>query len=236
MSDADTQLSDFNPAPILSLVGITYRLPKFFGREWNIWKGAIDERGLDGDEAQDVHAMTIMELDATKMRFEACLRAGEKSIQGEEKSKRLLTLGKPLAGARQFFALWLDYRANGKKSVLEWLRREKGITYLDFFGTILRNPKGSRCVLCLDWFAGRWRFRFRWLGNNWFASDVSVVLESETPVSPPSGFLVPQGFALQTEKHPSFATGTRGVFHIFLFSHPASYPALAKSAERPFLC
>jgi len=45
--------------------------------------------------------------------------------------------------------LWQDYQQNKAESVLEKLYQQKGITYIDFFGDILRGPDGDRYVLYL---------------------------------------------------------------------------------------
>ncbi len=163
---------------VLSLIGIAFDPVKFIGKDWAIWKGSADGDGLAGDEAQDAEALAMTELDATKMQFETCLKAGKTSITGEEKLKRLIALNKPLLGAKQFLALWLDYQKNGEQSVLEWLRREKSINYLDFFGTILRGPDGSRFVLCLCWYGGQWYWYCHWIGLDWYGLHSSAVLAS----------------------------------------------------------
>lgn len=163
---------------VLSLVGITFNPAKFIGAGWAIWKGAADGAGLEGEEFQDVRALAMTELDAAKMQFAICLKADESSINGEEKLKRLLALGKPLLSAKQFLALWQDYQKNKERSVLEGLFKEQGIAYLDFFGTILRSPNCSRCVLYLGRRHGQWRWNYFWLDSGWSADRASAVLAS----------------------------------------------------------
>lgn len=127
-------------------------------------------------EEQNELALTLTRVDFAQARFETCLREGEDSIKGEEKRRRLKERQAEFIphGGNQFWALWQDCKKNGENSVLEWLRKVKGITYLDFFGLILRRPNGFVCVLCLCWRSGCWDWHCRWLGHEWIG-DFSVV-------------------------------------------------------------
>jgi hypothetical protein len=160
----------------LSLAGIILDPKEFIGKGWSVWRNPAVGDGLDNEEEQDARALAMTELDAAKLRFETCLVDGEKGIKGEEKLKRLLVFGQPLAGGKQFLALWQDYQANKERSVLEWLRREKEVTYLDFFGTILRSPNGNRCFLCLCWNGSEWLWVYDWLADVLDAGRPSAVL------------------------------------------------------------
>ena len=126
----------------------------FIGKGWAFWKGPKDGKGLEGEEERDKTALALVEVDFDA-DYLTCLEEGESSITGEEKLIRLRKLGRPLYGLAQFMGLWLDYQLcrDKSQSKLELLYQQKGITWIDFFGDILRYPNGNRCVW---WLAGRW--------------------------------------------------------------------------------
>ena len=137
--------------------------------------------GLTGDEQQDYRSLALTEIDWNRVLFPTCLKGDETSITGEEKLKHLQASGEILLDAKVGEELLLDYKTNGENSVLEKLRQQHNVTYLDFFGTILRNPRGNRCVLYLCFSGGQWRWFYGWLGDVWF-----VFLGSAALASPPA--------------------------------------------------
>lgn len=139
---------------------------KFIGAGWK-----VDE--------QDERSLSLLEVDFDEVRFEACLNPGEDRISGEEKLKRLKAMPVISLGSNHLLALWNDYKARGQDSVLEWLRQNRKLTYLDFFGFILRGPSGYRSVLCLCWGGGEWFWSYDWLVCGWKASYLSAVLGSQ---------------------------------------------------------
>ena len=150
----------------------------FIGKGHSIWRGPLEGDGLLGEEEQDARSLLLTEVDFTKVTFETALRDGDPVITGEEKLKRLVASGVIRLDDGIFLALWNDYQKNKAESVLESLRKEKRFTYLDFFGTILRDPNCHRCVLYLYHAAGEWRWRTGWLDHGWLADVRSVVLAS----------------------------------------------------------
>ena len=161
--------SPFNPAGFIGQRG------------WTIWRGLATSDGLTGDEQQDYRSLALTEIDWNRVLFPTCLKGDETSITGEEKLKRLQASGEILLDAKVGEELLLDYKTNGENSVLEKLRQQHNVTYLDFFGTILRNPRGNRCVLYLCFSGGQWRWFYGWLGDVWF-----VFLGSAALASPPA--------------------------------------------------
>ena len=140
---------------------------KFINKDWAFWKGPKDGDGLKGEEERDKASLALTEVDFEKVDLLICLEQGESSITGEEKLIRL-RLGRPIYGATQFMGLWQDYQQNNAQSVLEKLYQQKGVTYVDFFGDILRFPNGHRSVLCLYRFGvGSWNWYYCWLVNDW---------------------------------------------------------------------
>lgn len=56
------------------------------------------------------------------------------------------------------------------KTPTDWKGR-----YVYFFGTVLRDSRGGRYVLCLCWGDGAWRWGYRWLVNAFYAQSQSAV-------------------------------------------------------------
>ena len=152
--------------------------PTFVGEGFSIWRGPADGLGLTGQEAQDARALLLTEVDFTKVTFETALRNGESQITGEEKLSRLIASGVIRLDAGVSLALWNDYEKNKAGSMLEWLRKEKGITYLDFFGTILHAHFINRYVPYLGHVGGGWRRGVYWLGHDSIDGQHSCVLAS----------------------------------------------------------
>lgn len=141
---------------------------RFIGKGWSIIP-----------EEHDARNDALTEVDCSKILFETCLKDNETSITGEDKLKRLKAGGNIRLGAPAFLGFWENYKMRKENSVLEHLYREKGITYLDFFGDVLLAPRGDRKVLCLyrrD--AGVWGWDYYWLASVWLAQDFSASLAS----------------------------------------------------------
>lgn len=155
-------------APRLNIGAARAFEPKrFLGSRWkSVWR---DERSL-----------TLEVVDFRKVRFETGLRAGERLVDGEEKLKRHKESEDILLGGNVFFALWLDYQINGENSVLEWLRKNKDVTLIYFFGLVLQNQHGDRYALYLCWDVGseRWYWHYFCLGHNFDIPSPSALLAS----------------------------------------------------------
>ncbi len=166
---------------------VSFDPASFIGAEWAPWRGAADGKGLEGDIYQDERSLTLTEIDWVKVTFQNFLKENEPSITGEEKLKRQKEAGHVRFGGNVFLSLWQDYQKNKKDSVLEWLHRTHGITFLDFFGLILRVPNGSRFVLYLYRNGGEWSWDCNYLEDDWHAHDLSGVPASDsTQASVPS--------------------------------------------------
>lgn len=135
--------------------------------------------GPDWKEAErDERSYALTEIDFSQVLLETCLEKNEDRITGETKLKRLKEKELIRLGGQQFLALWLDYQANKENSVLEWLRKTRGITYLDFPGLVLLYPDGSRYVLYLFWYGGQWYWDYYWLDYVWDGRHFSAALAS----------------------------------------------------------
>lgn len=146
-------------------------------RGWTIWRGPINGNGLEGGEVQDARALALTELDLSRLRFEPCLKAQAKSIAGEEKIRRLT---EEMSDCIRLDAmLGQQLLEEPGQATLEWLYRNRKITWFDLPGTILRHLFGRRYVLYLyrhdD---GRWGWGYRWLYDIWGAEDPSGLLAS----------------------------------------------------------
>lgn len=169
-----------NPQTI-SINRSKFNLAEFIGKDWKVWRGPVNGCGLNGDEDIDSRSLVLTEINADSLLFESCLQEGEQRITGEEKLKRLKAANLVRLGGNAFLGLWRDYEANKENSVLEYLYRTRKITYLDFFGLILRSPDSDRCVLYLYRDSdGAWTWYYFWLGCGWDAGARSAVLASST--------------------------------------------------------
>jgi len=141
---------------------------KFIGKGWT-----IDEQ---------VGERTGDNLDAGKIVRKDYLKSGESSVNGEERLKRIKAApGDVQLDADDFLAL---YEEKGQLT-LRWFYETKSITWLSFWGTILRRPDGGRYVLCLcRGGGGSWHWYYRWVDSaRWDACDPAGVLASP-PATP----------------------------------------------------
>jgi len=154
----------------LKVATAPFDLKRFLGENWAFWRGPKDGDGKHGEEERDRASMALTEVDFEKVNFLTCLEESESSIKGEEKLVRLRKLNCTLFGTTVFAGLWQDYQScqNKADSVLEKLYQQKGITFISFFGDILRRPGGDRCVLYLYRYDdGSWCWDYSWLDNDW---------------------------------------------------------------------
>ncbi len=147
----------------------------FVGGGWDVWLGPSDGDGFSGDK-EDLRTLPLKTM-IRPARFvrKTCLRPDEEWITGEEKLRRLKE--EPdlfLLDGSVFIALWDDYQTNKREeSVLEWIFRNMGVTFLDFLGLPLRNPGGNRSVLYLDRVIGGWSWHASQLKHRRNAPGVS---------------------------------------------------------------
>lgn len=147
---------------------------KFLGQGWTTWKGPVDGDGLSGEEDVDCRSLALSEIDLSVISFEICLvGCGEEKLRRLKDRPELIRLG-----ANVFLGLWSDYQVDKENSALEWLYEAKKITYLDFFGTVLRGPRGGRHVLCLCRRGSEWNWFFSWLDLDWSVGHPSAVRAS----------------------------------------------------------
>ncbi|OGM97901.1 MAG: hypothetical protein A2735_02990 [Candidatus Yanofskybacteria bacterium RIFCSPHIGHO2_01_FULL_41_21] len=148
---------------------------EFIGAGWTIWRGPADGDGLSGDEEQDLRSLALAQIDLSAIVLKSTLKPGETAVGGEEKLKRLKVSGEIRLDAGAFKALW------DNRELLPARFKEKtngNTTYIYCDGTVLRSPRGFRCVLCFYFFDGAWSWRCRWLGDDWGVGRPSAVLAS----------------------------------------------------------
>ena len=163
----------FNPDPIL-------------GKGASIWKGPAGGFGLAGEEELDWRENLLRVVDFSTILAETYLRGKEIEITGEERLRRMRADAKVIRlGGKSFLALWNDLKIQKEDCTLEFLRRVRYITYLDFPGAVIRNPEGKRCIpFFYHWYNrglrhGYWKWGVRllsaaWTNDNLSASIISV--------------------------------------------------------------
>ena len=152
-------------AMVLALVK-NFNPVTFIGAGWKVLDAETDKRA----EALDT-------VDFAAINLDTCLKPEDNGvITGEEKLKRMKDSGVIRLGVFAFLALWLE---EGHKT-LEWLFKNRGVTYIDFMGTVLESPDRHRCVLCLSRRSvGGWHWGCSWLGYDWYSTDFSGSLASK---------------------------------------------------------
>jgi len=150
---------------------------EFIGQGWSIWRGPADGGGLEGEEEQDARSLAIIEVDLNKVILDAALNAGENSITGEERLRRLKERNAVRMDAAIFQALW-----NNKHMIPERLKEKTNgnTTYVFVDGTTLRGPGGDRYSLYFCWDAGLrgWFWDFYWQGYDRDVDNPSALLAS----------------------------------------------------------
>ncbi len=151
--------------------------PAEFRTNLTLWRGPKDGNGLKG--AVEVYEPAdLKEVNPDRILFEHFLTdADGNSIRGEIKLDRAKESKKILLGGRTCLSFWRDCQTNGENSVLEWLRRNKGITWMDFPGVVLRSSVGDRCLLGLCFHGRVWCWAYVWLDDDWDRVSPSAVLE-----------------------------------------------------------
>lgn len=149
-------------------------------KNWSVWKGPVDGDGKEGDEDRDMREDVLSTINLADVQREVFLSKGENSINGEECLQRLKASNNIQLGGRTFLALWQDYKMNKTdkaNTMLEYLYKVHGVTYVDFFGLVLRDPGGGRCVLYLDRvYDFVWNWACRQLVYDWNSNREPVSL------------------------------------------------------------
>lgn len=131
-------------------------------------------KGLEIVE-EDKCSAALREIDLSKINLVTMLAEGEASIVGGEKLKRLKEACHVRLDAKMFNILWINQRLIPEL----WREKTNGkTTYIFFDGSILRNPDGNCCVLCLYWLDGEWCWGYRWLDDRLGSNCPSAVLAS----------------------------------------------------------
>ncbi len=144
----------------------------------SIWRGSVDGAGLVGEEQQDQRSLLLTKVDFSKVVFELMLKAGETEVSGEVVLERFKESSCIRLDAQIFQALWQDYEQKREKSVLEWLRKNRGVTTgMTFLGTVLLHPSDRRSVLCLFLSSDEeWHWHYYFLDDSWSFRYSPIVL------------------------------------------------------------
>ncbi len=134
----------------------------FIGPRWKI-------------EKQDGRALLVAEIDFGTVFFENCFKEGDELfITGEEKLKRHLVAGHICPDAKIAQTI---YEEEGQK-ILEYIYKEKGISWFELMGTTLCSSLDFLYSLCFYRFDGSWHWHHYSLGINRSARAPSLVLSS----------------------------------------------------------
>ncbi len=138
---------------------------EFLGNGWK----------FDDSEPQDQQSLALKRLDPLDVAFQSFLTEGEDAITGEERLTRAKQQNRVRLDAKWFMALCKE---EGHKT-LEWFYTTQGVTWIEFLGSPLRDPRGNRYSLVLCRFDdGSWHWRCRWLGDGRDAGRHAALLES----------------------------------------------------------
>ena len=123
-------------------------------------------------DEQDERSLALGQIDFTNVWLEYMLKEGDIRIKGEERLKRLKKAGHIRLDAKVFQTLW----ENQELIPESWRGKTNGCTTFIFFdGTILRSPRGGRCVLCLYWGDGQWHWFCPWFEGDWDVGSSAVL-------------------------------------------------------------
>jgi len=140
----------------------------FIGEGWEV--------NLNHPECQD--SLALIEFDLAKVRLEQMLKEGDSdSIVGEVRIARLMARKDLIrADAKIGQILFEDWERNGENSMLEYLRKRRGVTQMNFPGTVLLYyPSGNSYVLCLSCHGSCWKKHSSWLAISWPVDNPSLV-------------------------------------------------------------
>lgn len=129
---------------------------KFIGKGWAI-------------EEEDERSLALTHVDIASVVLEVSVKCGESYVTGEENLKRLKKANCIRLDAAVFRAFWKN------KHLIPESWKGKCIF---FDGTVLGDPSGDRCALCLGWCRGGWDWDYSWLGSGRYVSGPSAVLAS----------------------------------------------------------
>lgn len=138
--------------------------------------GDLTSNKLWSIDEQDERSTSLTEISLSDISLKTVLNDGEKSIKGEDKLSRLKGMGYICLDAGVLKTLW----ENQHLIPLEWREiKDNFVTFVFFDGTIFKNPKGDRSVLCLYWGKNKWNCNPLELSYRWSASFPSAVLEKK---------------------------------------------------------
>jgi hypothetical protein len=174
----EQQKRKYSMNKVLKTLTAPFNPVEFFGKGWSFWRGPEDGDGLHGKEARDRASLAHLRIDYANVEFITCLGEREISVSGEDKLLRLRDSGRIIYGATAFMGLLQNYCSSTDKaeSILEKLHQLRGLTYVDFFGDILRGPDGWRYALCFRRdSSGHWEPGHIWLYLNYSIQHHSAV-------------------------------------------------------------
>lgn len=128
------------------------------GHGWKQWHGDIAGEGIDGQPDAEIRRLP-KNINFAQVCYIPWGTINNHGISGDCVLTRLKDTTYVRLGTEHFAALWQDYHAEKDNSVLEWLRKKRGITFICFAGDVFRDPHGERMILSLVRKETTWHWR-----------------------------------------------------------------------------
>jgi hypothetical protein len=147
-----------------------------FGPGHSIWFGPAEGDGLEGNPDQDDRVPILKKVKWQEAVFVNYHLIDERVVNGEEMLCRAKSSGQIRLGADVCMELLSDFIRRRQHSMLEHLCRTQDLDFVVFLGTVIRDPEGKRCVLCLHREDSAWHCRLVLLGtDDWATNMLSIV-------------------------------------------------------------
>lgn len=153
-------------------------ISSFLGDGFDYWRGIRASNGIKGMRDETDEAAKMVYCDARKIISKSYYQDDDDNVDGETLIKRAELSENILLGIRHCYSLWREYKGNTTMSILEYLYKEKGIDFVYFSGTILRNPYGKRAIACLYRDCTAWNVDTRELVFQWHSNRPFAILKS----------------------------------------------------------
>ncbi len=138
------------------------------GAGWSIWRGPWNGTGLIGAEQNNSESLALTEVDLARIVLKPSLEVGGAIVGGEEFLTQLKNAKSLVLDAKVGQTLY----ENPHLIPESW----KG-TWVNFMGTVLRNDRERRHVMCLLWNGRQWRYREFWLDYDFEACRPAAIYE-----------------------------------------------------------
>lgn len=168
---------------MITVLNNNFVLSKIIGKGFSVWLGPAEGGGLSGIPERDGREDNLSEIDWSKVVFQTHLKEGETEIFGKEKFRRAKAGKNIPLGKKSFCSAWSNYKNSPENkdgsrpdSILEKMHNLNGVDSIYFFGDIIRDPNGRRCVFGLIRGKRIWAWICAWIDDLWDAETPSAEL------------------------------------------------------------